>query len=119
MARLLARDGDVVRQRGDGGAQRPEDLRRRLDVGGLQDVGDARFAARQRREDERAVRDRFVAGNADGAAQSQWRQRSHASSAVARSVFSSRYFTITGVWSESACSLPHADVTPRAPGTTT
>ena len=45
--------------------------------------------------------------------------RSHASSVVARSVFSSRYFTMTGVCSESPAPRPTAPRTRRAPGTTT
>ena len=46
-------------------------------------------------------------------------QRSHDSSAVARSVLSSRYFTITGVCTESPSPVPQLDFTARAPGTTT
>ncbi len=45
--------------------------------------------------------------------------RSQSSSSAPRSVFSSRYLTITGVYSESFHSAPLPFVTAREPGTTT
>ena len=40
--------------------------------------------------------------------------RNHASNAVDASVRPSRYFTMTGVWSESPCASPKAEATRRA-----
>src|SRR5688500_20202523 len=69
------------------------------------------------------MRNGLVARNADFAPDHKPdtpdRHRSHDSSAVERSVRSSRYFTITGVWSDKPSSFPQPVVTARAPGTTT
>jgi hypothetical protein len=46
-------------------------------------------------------------------------QRSRSSNCVAASVFSSRYFTITGAYSDRPHSRPFSVCTARAPGTTT
>ena len=64
---------------------------------------DPRSSVGERREDQRAMRDRLVAGHANGASPAAPSSQP-CSSAVARSVFSSRYFTITGVWSDRPCS---------------
>src|SRR6185503_19276676 len=101
-------------QRGGGG----------LNVRRVENVVDARAPLRQRGEDERAVRDGLVARHADRPVHAKRPrrsgcQRSHPSSAAAMSVLSSRYFTITGVWSASPFALPQSADTARAPGTTT
>ncbi len=71
------------------------------------------------RADERPMRDGFVAGHSDGEAGRTRDHRSHCSSAVARSVFSSRYFTISGVCTDNPSAPAQAPRTARAPGTTT
>ena len=66
----------------------------RADVVGFEYSTNPRFAVGERREDKRAVGDGLVAGHAYSAGDLQ---RSQDSSAVAASVFSSRYFTMIGV----------------------
>ena len=108
------------RNLGTHGAQR---ARRGMHVGGREDVEDPCGATRHRGQDQRPMADRLVTGSANDTAHQQWRvgaiHRNHASSAVAASVLSSRYFTMTGVCNESPCASPNAEVTRRAPGTTT
>src|SRR6185437_4102424 len=77
----------------------------------------ARRSVPQRREHQRAVGYRLVARHAQRPTDLHY--RSQLSSAVARSVFSSRYFTMTGVWSESPSPAAQPPFTARAPGTTT
>jgi hypothetical protein len=78
----------------DHDAKAAEHFRGRAGVIGLEYPTNPRFAVGERREDQRAVRDGLVTGHAHGAGDPQ---RSQDSSAVAASVFSSRYFTMIGV----------------------
>jgi hypothetical protein len=60
-----ARDPQVAGERGDRRAERAKHARRGLGVGGAQDAADARRSVGDGGEDEGAVGDGLVAGNAD------------------------------------------------------
>ena len=93
-----------------------EHSRGRIDILRVEDSANDRLSICQSGQNKRAMRDGFIAGHANRA---RYLQRSQDSSAVAASVFSSRYLTMTGVCNESPSRCPHSSLTARAPGTTT
>ena len=112
-----ARDRDVVAERGNVDAERAQHARRGVHVGRAEDAtaratspSASALQISERCEIDLSPGTTQLAGDVEG----RRAHRSHPSSAVATSVFSSRYFTITGVWSAIPCSFAPARSRPVA-----